>query len=550
MAEGTSADLTSWLRQQAADGTVRIAARDDTGWIDRRQLLKNLETFSVELVDGPTERYRLTLDAEDDELRLLERLRLVYRVVGVNEDQELQRDNVELVVELPSDAVGTVPDFGGSVQTLPAELLRYVDSDDHESYAAVAANRVAGLEAEKAELVRFLETGNRRWGLSEPTGIILEGPPGTGKTELVMEVCQERYGALPVTISGPEVLSKWVGESERLLRDKFEETLETSHRILYIDELDAIARTRAESSQDFTAQLVSQLLVLLDGVEAKRDADDDRPLRVIASTNIAQVIDPALLRPGRLGNRPIQFARPAERARATILHHYLESIHASVDGRLGETLRRAVTSTDGLDVLRRLARGMEGFSGADIEDVVQEAVSQTRMQEREALTADFLADILESGFTSASKYRTREYSASDVAGADPGPASDRRVYELPAGEASVEAAERVAKGHFASLADGAPEDRRYVFRAVSPRHLLAADTERTREETAAAFQHVESERLCLYVEGLRTLARARTHSSLVRTVIEVANEQLIQWNDENLLVVEASGEAEDLLCIE
>lgn len=550
MAEGKAADLSSWLDACAERGTVRVAARDDTGWIDRRELVKNIETFSVEPVEEPSTRYRLTLDEGDDALRLDERVRLVYRVVGVNDDQELQRDNVELLVELPAGVVETPPDFGGTVQTLPADVLRLVDSEDHEDYASASANRVAGLEAEKRELVRFLETGNRRWGLSEPTGIILEGPPGTGKTELVMEVCQEKYGALPVTISGPEVLSKWVGESERLLREKFEDTLETSHRILYIDELDAIARTRAESSQDITAQLVSQLLVLLDGVEAKQDTEDDRPLRVIASTNIAQVIDPALLRPGRLGNRPIQVGRPSERARTTILHHYLERIHASSDGRLDETLRRAVTSTDGLDVLKRLARRMEGFTGADIEDVVQEAVSQVRTEERAELSIEFLSDILESGFSASSRYRTREYTPRDLEGVAAGPVDDQRVFELPRGEASVDAAERVAKQYFASIAESAPSDRRFVFRAVSPRHLLAADRQRTREETAAAFQHVEAERLCLYVEGLSTLARAHAHSSLVRTVIEVANEQLIQWNEENVLIVEADEDVDSLLCIE
>lgn len=551
MSEVSPTPLSTWIAEHAKSETVRIGARDGTGWIDRNLLATNVDSFQLELVDGPTYRYRLSLSEVENGLHLERRVRIVFSVVGVNEDQRLQRENVEIVLDFPGLDIDAVPEFDGKTAILPAPLLNRVDREDDETFRSVTANRVAGLEDEKDQLVRFLETGNRRWGLSEPTGIILEGPPGTGKTELVMEVCQEKYGALPVTISGPEVLTKWVGESERLLREKFEETLETAHRILYLDELDAIARTRAESSQDYTAQLVSQLLVLLDGVEAKWKIDDERPLRVLASTNIAQVIDPALLRPGRLGNRPIQFGRPSERERTAILHHYLENIHASTGGRLGGTLRRFVTTEDGIDDIRGLAREMEGFTGADIEDLVQEAVSRLRMADRDELTHEFLEAVLKSGFNSSDKYRTREFTTTDLVDVDAGSIStDRRVIELGPEESTTVEAERVAKRYFSAISDETPSESQYVFRTVSPRHLLAADSERTREQTAAAFQHIESERLCLYLTDLETVARARTHSSLVRTVIEVVNEQLIQWHEDNVLLVEASDETESLLCLE
>lgn len=553
MSEGEIDRLPSWLHERAAEGTVRVAARDDDGWIDRKELTNDVEWFRVDLAADPEERYDLLLDESDEELRLEGRTRLVFRVIGVNEDQFLQRENVEILVELPGVDPEEVLEFGTETLTLPASVLDRVDSgrEAHENYQSVAANRVAGLEPEKRRLVRFLETGNRQWGLSEPTGVILEGPPGTGKTELVMEICQERYGSVPVTLSGPEVLNKWVGESERLLRQKFEETLDSTHRILFIDELDAIAQKRSESSQDYTAQLVSQLLVLLDGVETKGRDPDERPLRVMASTNIAHVIDSALRRPGRLGNRPIHVGRPSEKERIAILHHYLESIYASSGGRLGDELRRGVTREDGIEVLRRLALEMEGFTGADIEDVVQEAVSRTRNRDEEVLTVGTLEEVLRTAFSRPTRYRTREFTGSDLPERSSQPASvslGQRVIELDAEGAEEDRAEQVAKGYFAELERTAPDDRRYVFRTVTPRDLLADDPARTRERTVEAFQHPESERLCVYLRGIGTLAQARTHSSSVQTVIEVLNEQLIRWSDENVLLVDANEETESLLC--
>lgn len=554
MSNDTSSNLSSWLREYGTTDIVCVGVRDEDGWVDRNKLTEFVDSFDVELASEPTERYTLSVEATGNTLRLRHRIRIVFRVLGINEDKQLQRNNVEIVVELPGADSDDVPEFSGETETLPAAFLDYVDLEDkeYENFSPVAANRVAGLETEKRRLARFLETGNQQWGLTEPTGLILEGPPGTGKTELVMEICQEQYGELPVTISGPEVLSKWVGESERHLREKFEETLDTSHRILYVDEIDAIARTRTEASQDYVAQLVSQLLVLLDGVDAKGTRSGERPLRVVASTNIAQVIDPALRRPGRLGNRPIQVGRPSEKERVAILHHYLENVHASEDGQLGETLRRGVTTPDGIDSLRRLAAEMEGFTGADIEDIVQEAVGRTRTRGNDALTIDFLKTVLETEFDRPNKYRTKEFMTDDLASINaPSKPFDQAVVELDTGNAVDERAEQVAKRHFSGLARDAPRDQRYVFRTVAPEDILADTTEQTRERTASVFQHINSERLCVYFDEIETLAQVQKHTPLAETAIEVVNEQLIQWHEDNVLLIEESDETDSLLyCFE
>jgi len=260
-----------------------------------------------------------------------------------------------------------------------------VDQETFESgYQPLRAFRVAGL-SDKRELIRdFILSDGNRWGLEPEHGMLLEGPPGTGKTELVMEICREEFGTVPVEISGPEILSRWLGESERILRERFEQARSNPSKVLYIDEIDSIARSRGKSTQEYNAQIVAQLLVLLDGLDTKRG---ESPVKVIASTNMAQLIDDALRRPGRLG-RTITFDPLSGKDTLAVLHHYLEEIYrnqrrsestsdSSRAGRLSSDFESFVTdaNVDRLqlpDSNRHINDILTGLTGAEIEQIVQE----------------------------------------------------------------------------------------------------------------------------------------------------------------------------------
>ncbi|WP_136590967.1 AAA family ATPase [Salinigranum halophilum] len=262
-------------------------------------------------------------------------------------------------------------------EVVPSKLIFSTDRSflkpaGREQLAPAGVRRVSGLDSEKQDLIEFLSNVPSDWGLAPERGLLLQGPPGTGKTQLVTEVCEERYGSIPVVISGPEILSRWVGGSERQLREKFDEARSRDAGVLYIDEIDAIARSRSGATQDHTAQLVAQLLVLLDGTERTNNSAG-RPVQVIASTNIPDVLDDALTRPGRFGES-IEFSPLSGSDALAVLHHYLERIRKSENGhRLSPELQQFVTKgtptpDEGL---------LDGRTGAEIESMVRYAVKQT-----------------------------------------------------------------------------------------------------------------------------------------------------------------------------
>lgn len=551
---------TAWFKQVVESveerGPIRIAVEDEDGnWLPREEFIVTTGidddiyrhyVLALSSSNEPTTRY--TLRFEDGDLTIDDRYRYRFTISGFREGdteiEEIDPDerDTNIVIELPERVDPAHSQQDETELEFSAEVFEKIDETDY--FEPVDANRVAGLAEEKQRLTTFLNTSNEEWGLESETGIILEGPPGTGKTELVMEVCQERFGTMPVMISGPEILSKWVGESERLLRQKFEEARESDHCVLYIDELDAIARTRSEASEDYSAQIVAQLLVLLDGVEAKQE---QQPLKVIASTNLSHVVDPALRRPGRLGSRPIQFDRPTREGRTAILHHYLEKIHARRPEKLGPELRSFVTGEDlsGVisEIMGSLVGAMGGFTGADVEDVVQETVSSVQEQGGDKLELTALQTILDEEFTPSRDYRSAELAAAEL-----GPESrfdlnsGVPVVELAMDESTsddqVTVAEEIAESHFSRVVDDAAEAPQLKFRVVGPGDVLDSDPMRAEENTVEVFQHSQNERVCVYLKDVEYLIQAERRSSLVRRLIGVINEQVLQWDGENLLIVD------------
>ncbi|MFL6846209.1 MAG: CDC48 family AAA ATPase [Allosphingosinicella sp.] len=187
-----------------------------------------------------------------------------------------------------------------------------------------------------------------RLGVDPPKGVLLYGPPGTGKTRLARAVANESDASF-FHIAGPEIMGSAYGESERRLREVFEEAAKASPAIIFIDEIDSIAPKRGQVQGETEKRLVAQLLTLLDGLEPRQN------LIVIAATNRPEALDEALRRPGRF-DREIVIGVPDERGRREIL-----AIHTR-----GMPL-------DGTVDIKELARRTFGFVGADLAALTREA---------------------------------------------------------------------------------------------------------------------------------------------------------------------------------
>lgn len=189
-------------------------------------------------------------------------------------------------------------------------------------------------------------------GIDAPKGVLLYGPPGTGKTLLAKAVANETNANF-FSISGPEIMSKFYGESEERLRDAFKQARDNSPSIIFIDELDSIAPKRDDVSGEVEKRIVSQMLTLMDGIQSRGK------IIVIGATNRPNAIDPALRRPGRF-DREIEINIPDEEGRVEIL-----SIHTK-----GMPL--------GTDIdLNRISKITHGFVGADLEILTKEAAMRS-----------------------------------------------------------------------------------------------------------------------------------------------------------------------------
>ena len=185
-------------------------------------------------------------------------------------------------------------------------------------------------------------------GIEAPKGVLLYGPPGTGKTLLAKAVANESNAHF-ISISGPEIMSKFYGESEARLREIFKEAREKSPSIIFIDEIDSIAPKREEVTGEVERRVVSQMLSLMDGLEARGK------VIVISATNRPNAIDPALRRPGRF-DREIEIRVPDKKGRKDIL-----AIHS-----------RNMPLTDDVNI-DKLASVSHGYVGADLEYLCKEA---------------------------------------------------------------------------------------------------------------------------------------------------------------------------------
>ena len=230
----------------------------------------------------------------------------------------------------------------------PSSMREYVAETPHATF-----EDVGGLDEAKRVLTEAVEWPLSYGALFEetntdpPSGILLHGPPGTGKTLLARALAGESDVNF-VSVAGPELIDKYVGESEKAVREVFDRARQAAPAIVFFDEIDAIVGTRGETSEA-TERVVSQLLAELDGLSG------DPNLIVLAATNRREAIDPALLRPGRL-EAHVEVPRPDIDARREII-----TVHTD-----GKPISEAVD-------LGAIAADTEGLSGAQLEAVVRDA---------------------------------------------------------------------------------------------------------------------------------------------------------------------------------
>ena len=344
LADGKVKDVTISQNQEIPTGKITVKLSDDSK--------KNAYVNDVEAVEAAIMAYNKT--AKDD-------------AVVTYKQGDVQRDSVFLTTILPFIIVAAVIIFifvfmnrqaaagGGS----NAKMMNFGKSRAKmmdPKAAKVTFRQVAGLSEEKEELeeiVDFLKNPKKYTDLGAriPKGLILVGPPGTGKTLLAKAVAGEA-GVPFFSISGSDFVEMFVGVGASRVRDLFEEAKKNSPCIVFIDEIDAVARRRGTGmggGHDEREQTLNQMLVEMDGFGVNAG------IIVMAATNRVDILDPAILRPGRF-DRKVVVGRPDVKGREEILNVHVK----------GKPIG------DDVD-LKTIAQTTAGFTGADLENLMNEA---------------------------------------------------------------------------------------------------------------------------------------------------------------------------------
>ncbi|MCK4730334.1 MAG: CDC48 family AAA ATPase [Candidatus Aenigmarchaeota archaeon] len=270
-------------------------------------------------------------------------LRRVLPDISSLKGQELSEEQMEKLI------IKRV-DFDYAMQKVEPSALREVLIE----IPKVKWSDVGGLEKVKQKLKEVIEWPLKypeqfdKFNLTPPKGILLYGPPGTGKTLIAKAVANES-GANFISVKGPELLSKWVGESEKKLREIFRKAKQSAPSIIFFDEIDAMTHSRGTSRTEVVDTLVSQLLTEMSGIE------EIKGVVIMAATNRPDIVDSSLLRPGRF-DRHILISAPEEKGRIEILKVHTKNVPIDKNVNLEE-----------------IAKKTKNFSGADLEFLCKEA---------------------------------------------------------------------------------------------------------------------------------------------------------------------------------
>ena len=256
---------------------------------------------------------------------------------------------------IPLIAIETEPEGVCLVtEDTEVELREEPISGFEKTGSGITYEDIGGLQSEIQRVREMVELPMKhpqifsKLGIEPPQGVLLHGPPGTGKTLLAKAVANETSASF-FSIAGPEIISKYYGESEQQLREIFEDAKEESPSISFIDELDSLAPKREDVTGEVERRVVAQLLTMMDGLETRGQ------VIVIAATNRVDSVDPALRRPGRF-DREIEIGVPDEVGRKEVLQIHTRGMPLSDDVSLDH-----------------LADETHGFVGADIESLTKEA---------------------------------------------------------------------------------------------------------------------------------------------------------------------------------
>jgi transitional endoplasmic reticulum ATPase len=394
--------------------------------------------------------------------------------------------------------------------------------EPRDGRAVVNYDDVGGMEDTIQQLREMVELPLRypelftRLGVDPPRGVLLHGPPGTGKTRLAQAVANESDAEF-FTINGPEIMGSGYGESEKALREVFEQAAKSAPAIIFIDEIDSIAPKRDRVPGEAEKRLVAQLLTLMDGLEARSN------LVVIAATNRPEAIDEALRRPGRF-DREIVIGVPDQNGRREIL-----AIHT-----------RGMPLGDRVD-LKELSRVTHGFVGADIAalareaaiDAVRRIMPRIDLDER-TIPPDVLEDlcVTREDFLSALKrvqpsamrevmVQVPNVAWSDIGGVDEAVGALKEGIELPMknAEAFARLGIRPAKGFLlygppgtgkTLLAKAVAKEAEANFISMKSSDLLSKWYGESEQQIARMFRRARSVAPCIiFIDEIDSLVPAR-----------------------------------------
>jgi 26S proteasome regulatory subunit T5 len=363
------------LRHDISDTTEKI--RENAEKIKLNKQLPYLVGNVVEILDIAEEDEEDGANVDLDSqrkgkavvLKTSTRQTIFLPVIGLVDAEELK----------PGDLVGVNKDSYLILEALPAEYDPRVKAMEVDEKPTEDYSDVGGLDKQIQELVEAVVlpmTHAERFekiGIKPPKGVLMYGPPGVGKT-LLARACAAQTNATFLKLAGPQLVQMFIGDGAKLVRDAFALAKEKGPTIIFIDELDAIGTKRFDSELSGDREVQRTMLELLNQLDGF--SSDDR-VKVIAATNRVDILDPALLRSGRI-DRKIEFPHPDESARARIMQIHSRKMNVNKDVNFEE-----------------LARSTEDFNGAQLKAVCVEAGMLALRNDRSQIVhEDFVEGVL------------------------------------------------------------------------------------------------------------------------------------------------------------